>query len=35
MRHEVASGQFQNAPGIFNSVNGQDTQPVVVSSSIG
>jgi hypothetical protein len=29
------SGQFQNAPGIFDSVNGQDTQPVVVSSSIG
>jgi hypothetical protein len=29
------SGEFQNAPGIFDSVNGQDTQPVVVSSSIG
>jgi hypothetical protein len=29
------SGRFQNAPGIFDSVNGQDTQPVVVSSSIG
>jgi hypothetical protein len=29
------SGQFQNAPGIFDSVNGQDTQPVVVSSLIG
>jgi hypothetical protein len=29
------SGAFQNAPGIFDSVNGQDTQPVVVSSSIG
>jgi len=29
------SGQFQNAPGIFDSVNGQDTQPVTVSSSIG
>ena len=28
------SGQFQNAPGIFDSVNGRDTQPVVVSSSI-
>ncbi|HEX3513162.1 MAG TPA: hypothetical protein VHT26_04070 [Trebonia sp.] len=30
-----SSGAFQNAPGIFDSVNGQDTQPVVVSSSIG
>jgi hypothetical protein len=29
------SGMFQNAPGIFDSVNGQDTQPVVVNSSIG
>jgi len=29
------SGAFQNAPGIFDSVNGQDTQPVVVGSSIG
>jgi hypothetical protein len=29
------SGEFQNAPGIFDSVNGQDTQPVVASSSIG
>jgi hypothetical protein len=29
------SGMFQNAPGIFDSVNGKDTQPVVVSSSIG
>ncbi len=29
------SGEFQNAPGIFDSVNGQDTQPVVVGSSIG
>jgi hypothetical protein len=28
------SGQFQNFPGTFDSVNGQDTQPVVVSSSI-
>jgi hypothetical protein len=28
------SGQFQNAPGIFDSVNGRETQPVVVSSSI-
>jgi hypothetical protein len=30
-----ASGTFQNAPGIFDSVDGQDTQPVVISSSIG
>jgi hypothetical protein len=29
------SGEFQNAPGIFDSVNGQDTQPVIVSSSVG
>ena len=29
------SGAFQNAPGIFDSVNGQDNKPVVVSSSIG
>ena len=29
------SGEFQNAPGIFDSVNGQDTQPVVTGSSIG
>jgi hypothetical protein len=28
------SGQFQNAPGIFDSVNGHDTQPVTLSSSI-
>ena len=29
------SAAFQNAPGIFDSVNGQDTQPVVAGSSIG
>ena len=29
------SGSFQNAPGIFDSVNGQDTQPVVIGSSVG
>ena len=29
------SGEFQNAPGIFDSVNGQDTQPVVTGSSVG
>jgi hypothetical protein len=28
------SGEFQNAPGIFDSVNGQDTQPVEVSSLV-
>ena len=28
------SGEFQNAPGIFDSVNGQDTQPVVTGSSV-
>jgi hypothetical protein len=30
-----SSGEFQNAPGIFDSVNGQDTQPEVSGSSIG
>jgi hypothetical protein len=30
-----SSGAFQNAPGIFDSVNGQDTQPVVVGSALG
>jgi hypothetical protein len=29
------SGQFQDAPGIFDSVDGQDTQPVAVGSVIG
>jgi hypothetical protein len=29
------SGAFQNAPGIFDSVNGQNTQPVEVGSSVG
>jgi hypothetical protein len=33
--HGNSSGQFQNAPGIFDSVNGQDTQPVTVGSAIG
>ena len=28
------SGEFQNAPGIFDSVNGQDTQPVVTGSAV-
>ena len=27
-------GAFQNAPGIFDSVNGQDTQPVMINSSV-
>ena len=30
-----SSGAFQNAPGIFDSVNGQDTQPVVAGSALG
>jgi hypothetical protein len=29
------SGEFQNAPGIFDSVNGREAQPVIVGSSIG
>ena len=29
-----SSGAFQNAPGIFDSVNGKDTPPVEVSSSV-
>jgi hypothetical protein len=29
-----SSAAFQNAPGIFDSVNGQDTQPVEVNSSV-
>jgi hypothetical protein len=33
--HDNPSGEFQNAPGIFDSVNGHESQPVVVSSSIG
>ena len=32
---DTPSGEFQNAPGIFDSVNGHDTQPVVTGSSIG
>jgi len=32
--HHNPSGQFQNAPGIFDSVNGHDVQPVVIHSSI-
>jgi hypothetical protein len=29
-----ASGQFQDAPGIFDSRNGQDVQPTVISSTV-
>jgi hypothetical protein len=33
LRHNL-SGAFQNAPGIFDSVDGHDTQPTIVRSSI-
>lgn len=32
--HHNPSGQFQNAPGIFDSLNGHDVQPVVIDSTI-
>ena len=32
--HHNPSGAFQNAPGIFDSVNGHDVQPVVIHSTI-
>ena len=32
--HDNPSGAFQNAPGIFDSVNGADTQPVESGSSV-
>ena len=32
--HRNPSGEFQNAPGIFDSVNGHVTRPVVIDSSI-
>jgi hypothetical protein len=32
--HHNHSGQFQNDPGIFDSVDGRDTEPVVIHSSI-
>jgi hypothetical protein len=32
--HHNPSGEFQNAPGIFDHVDGRNTQPVVVHSSI-
>jgi hypothetical protein len=32
--HHNPSGAFQNARGIFDSVNGHDVQPVVIHSTI-
>jgi predicted outer membrane repeat protein len=32
--HRNPSGEFQNAPGIFDHVDGKNTQPVVIDSSI-
>jgi predicted outer membrane repeat protein len=32
--HRNPSGEFQNAPGIFDHVDGRNTQPVVIDSSI-
>jgi len=32
--HHNPSGQFQNAPGIFDSRNGHDVQPTVIHSTI-
>ena len=32
--HHNPSGEFQDAPGIFDSVNGHDTQPVVIHSTV-
>ncbi len=32
--HHNPSGQFQDAPGIFDSLNGHDVQPVVIDSTI-
>jgi hypothetical protein len=32
--HHNPSGVFQNAPGIFDSVDGRVTQPVVIHSTI-
>jgi hypothetical protein len=32
--HDNPSGQFQNAPGIFDSRNGHDVQPTVIDSTI-
>jgi hypothetical protein len=33
--HDNPSGEFQDAPGIFDSVNGHEAQPAIVSSSVG
>jgi hypothetical protein len=32
--HDNPSGQFQNAPGIFDSVDGHDVPPVVIDSTV-
>ena len=32
--HSNLSGQFQDAPGIFDSRNGHDVQPIVIDSTI-
>jgi hypothetical protein len=32
--HHNPSGAFQNAPGIFDSVNGQDVRPIVIDSTV-
>jgi len=32
--HDNSSGQFQNAPGIFDSVDGHDVPPVVIHSTV-
>jgi hypothetical protein len=32
--HQNPSGQFQDAPGIFDSLNGHDVQPTVIDSTI-
>jgi predicted outer membrane repeat protein len=32
--HDNPSGAFQNAPGIFDSVNGHDVRPIVIDSTI-
>jgi hypothetical protein len=32
--HDNGSGAFQNAPGIFDSVDGSDTPPIVINSTV-
>jgi hypothetical protein len=32
--HDNLSGQFQNAPGIFDSVDGHDVPPVMIHSTV-